>query len=262
MINALKPQWKKENNKDIFKKMKLTRIFFLLLLCNLNLAAQTEKNIDHQSILWTRYYNQLTINDKWAIHSEFDNRLFIKPVKENLFVIRVQARYKIKEIELGAGLVYFSVYSQIPEVDPGFTVPEYRLQQDVTTKQNWGKIVVNHRYQIEERFIHNFDKTGLTNGTSFSLRFRYRIQGSCDFWKKEKQYLKGILSDEIMINAGSKIVKNTFDQNRIYVGLQWGISKTIATEIGYLNSFQQRASGVDYFNRNIIRISMYHKLKV
>ena len=224
--------------------------------------AQTEKNIDHQTILWTRYNNQLTVNDKWSIHSEFDNRLFIKPVKENLFVFRVQGRYKIKEIEIGAGLAYFSVYTQVPEVDPGFTVPEYRLQQDVTTKQNWGKIVINHRYQIEERFIHNFDKTGLTAGTSFSLRFRYRIQGSCDVWKNDKQYLKGILSDEIMINAGSKIVKNTFDQNRIYVALQWGISKTISTEIGYLNSFQQRASGVDYFNRNIIRFSIYHKLRI
>lgn len=234
----------------------------LMSLISSFINAQTEKNIDHQSVLWTRYYNQLTINDKWSIHSEIDNRIFISPAKENLFVFRIQGRYKIKEVEVGAGLAYFSVYTQVPELDPGFKVPEYRLQQDITTKQNWKKIVVNHRYQIEERFIHNFDKTGLKEGASFSFRFRYRIQGSCDVWKNEKQYLKGILSDEIMINAGSKIVKNTFDQNRIYVALQWGISKTIATEIGYLNSFQQRASGADYFNRNIIRFSIYHKLRI
>ena len=261
MINVLKPRWKKENNKDIFNMNFLKWTLLMSLTCSL-LNAQTEKNIDYQNILWTRYYNQLTLNDKWAVHTEFDNRLFLNPTKENLFVFRVQGRYKVKEIELGGGFAYFSVYTQIPEVDPGFTVPEYRLQQDFTTKQNCGKIVVNHRFQAEERFIHNFDKTGLIDGTSFSLRFRYRIQESCDLWKNEKQYLKAILSDEIMINAGSKIVKNTFDQNRIYVALQLGISKTIATEIGYLNSFQQRISGVDYFNRNIIRISIYHKLRI
>jgi hypothetical protein len=28
--------------------------------------------------------------------------------------------------------------------------------------------------------------------------------------------------------------------------------------LGYLNSFQERASGVDYFNRDIIRFSFIH----
>ena len=242
--------------------MDFLKIFFFGIVFSYYLNAQTEKQVDHQTILWTRYCNQLTLNDKWSIHAEFDNRVFVNPIKENLFVARVQGRYKVKEAEVGAGFAYFSVYTQIPEVDPGFTIPEYRLQQDVTTKQSLEKITLQHRYQIEERFIHNSDKIGLTNGTSFSLRFRYRIQASCDVFKKENQYLKLLLSDEIMLNAGNKIIKNTFDQNRVYVGLQYGINSNIAAEIGYLNSFQQRQSGVDYFNRNIIRFSIYHKLKI
>lgn len=242
--------------------MDYLKILFFAIVFNFSLNAQTKKNVDHQSLVWSRYCNQLTLNDKWAINTEFDNRFFVNPTAQNVYVFRIQGRYKIHEIELGAGFAYFSVYTQVPEIDPGFTVPEYRLQQDVTSKQNFGKIIVNHRYQIEERFIHNSDKSDLTDGTSFFLRFRYRIQGSCDVWKKDKQYLKGIISDEIMINGGHKIVKNTFDQNRIYVAMQWGINSTIAAEIGYLNSFQQRTNGVDYFNRDIIRFSIYHKLKI
>lgn len=238
-------------------------LFFFFILNNYVSNAQTGKNVDHQNLFWIRYYNQLEINDKWSIHSEFDNRVFINPIVQNLFVVRVQGRRKFSEqVELGAGFVYFSVATQEPEVNLGFNIPEYRGQQDITWKQNWNKIGLNQRFQIEERFFQNFDREGLTNGTTFFWRFRYRLQGEYTFWKKENHYLKAILYDEIMINTGKNVVNNMFDQNRIYTGLQYGISSSVAVELGYMNSFQQRATGVDYFDRNIIRFSIYHKLKI
>ena len=243
--------------------MNFIKAFLFFILTSIIVSAQTKKNIDHQNLLWTRYYNQLQINDKWFIHSEFDNRVFINPTVQNLVVIRVQGRRKISEqVELGAGLVYFSVATQKPKVNLGFNIPEYRMQQDATLKQNFGKINLNQRFQIEERFFQNCDTEGLTSGTTFFWRFRYRLQGEYTFWKKEKQYLKAILSDEIMINAGRNVVYNTFDQNRVYASLQYGVSSAVAVELGYMNSFQQRASGVDYFDRNIIRLSIYHRLKI
>lgn len=225
--------------------------------------AQEKKNIDSQSLLWTRYYNQLELNTRWSIHSEFDNRIFLSPIVQNLFVLRVQGRYKVLEqIELGAGFTYFSVATQDPDIHSKFNKPEYRIQQDATLKQNLGKTTLNQRFQIEERFFQNFDKERLISGSTFFWRFRYRIQGDYNFWQKKKQFLKAIISDEIMINAGKKVVNNTFDQNRIYAGLQYGINSSLALELGYMNSFQQRSTEVDYFNRNIIRLRIYHKLKI
>jgi len=242
--------------------MKINNILFLFLGCAFS-YGQTEKNVDHQSLLWTRYYNLLTINDKWSVHSEFDNRIFINPVKQNLYVIRFQGRYKINDnLDAGAGFAHFSVATQEPEITYYFNVPEYRGQQDIIWKKDFGKITLIQRFQVEERFFHNANKEGLLPGTTFYWRFRYRIHGERIFWKKENQFLKAILSDEIMINAGENIVENTFDQNRIYVALQYGINKNIALEVGYLNSFQQRASGVDYFDRDIIRFTFYHKIKL
>lgn len=225
--------------------------------------AQEKKNIDSQSLIWTRYYNQLELNTRWSIHSEFDNRIFLSPLEQNLFVLRVQGRYKVLEqMELGAGFTYFSVATQDPDIHSKFNKPEYRIQQDATLKQNLGKINLNQRFQIEERFFQNFDKERLISGSTFFWRFRYRIQGDYNFWQKKKQFLKAIISDEIMINAGKKAVNNTFDQNRIYAGLQYGINSSLAIELGYMNSFQQRSTVADYFNRNIIRLSIYHKLKI
>jgi hypothetical protein len=242
--------------------MKFIYTFFLFLAYSF-LNAQTEKNVDHQSLLWTRYYNLLTLNNKWSVHTEFDNRIFTNPVEKNLYVFRIQGRYKINpEIEIGTGFAYFSVTTQDPEINYDFNVPEYRGQQDISWKQDIGKITLAHRFQVEERFFHNSNKDGLLPGTTFFWRFRYRIQGEYSFWKKEHQFLKAILNDELMINGGKNVVKNTFDQNRIYAALQYGVNKNIALELGYLNSFQQRASGVDYFNRDIIRFTFFHKINL
>jgi hypothetical protein len=238
-------------------------LFFLIILSNFILIAQVKKNIDCQSLVWTRYYNQLDLNSRWSIHSEFDNRIFINPMVQNLFVVRVQGRYKIfEQAEFGAGFAYFSLVTQEPEDVSEFNKPEYRGQQDLTVKQTWREINFNQRYQIEERFFQNFDSQGLKSGTTFTMRFRYKLQVDRIFWKDKKHFLKAVISDEIMINVGNKIIENTFDQNRIYGGLQFGVNSNLALEMGYLNSFQQRSTGVDYFNRNIIRLSIYHKLSI
>ena len=235
---------------------------FILLTSGITIA-QTDKNIDHQNILWTRYYNQLSITEKWSLHSEFDNRLFLKPIQENLYVIRIQGRYKINaHLEAGAGFAYFSVDTQVPEINPDYNTPEYRGQQDLTWKETIGKFGINQRFQLEERFIQNANKEELLPGTTFFWRFRYRLQADYIFWKKEKQLLKAVASDEIMFNFGKKIIKNTFDQNRIYAALHYGLNSNVAFEVGYLNSFQRRSNGIDYFNRDIIRISIFHKIKI
>ena len=243
--------------------MKFYCLFLFFISSGFPVTAQTEKKIDKQSILWTRYFNQLLFDKKWSLHTEFDNRLFLKPVEQNVFVFRVQGRYKINEyLETGVGFAYFSVDTQIPEIDPDFNVPEYRFQQDMTLKLNVKRVTVLQRFQLEERFIRNANSLELLPGSIFSWRFRYRLQADYTFWKKENQYLKTVLSDEIMFNFGKKIIKNTFDQNRVYAALQYGMNKNIALELGYLNSFQRRANGIDYFNRDIIRFTIFHKIKI
>lgn len=242
--------------------MKTIRILFLFLGSFVS-QAQTEKNVDHQSIVWTRYYNQLSLTDKWSLHSEFDNRVFLKPFEENLFVIRVQGRYKIYDkLETGAGFAYFSVSTQDPEATFDFKVPEYRGQQDIIWKENFNQITLNQRFQLEERFVHNASKTELLPGTTFFWRARYRLQADYILWKKENRLLKAIIYDEILFNFGKNIIKNNFDQNRVYAALNYAFNKNIAVELGYLNSFQKRSSGVDFYNRDIIRFSFIHKIKL
>lgn len=225
------------------------------------MAGQTKKNIDQQTLTWIRYYNILPLSQKWSIHSEIDNRSFTNPIHENLWVLRIQARYRAtKLIDLGGGFAYFNVNTQNPEIDPDFSVPEYRTQQDITLINDIAKITFHNRFQLEERFIHKANQEELLDGYTFSFRFRYRLQSTFTLWEKEKRSLKGTISDEVLFNFGKEIKKNTFDQNRIYLALRYHFNPNVGLELGYLKNFQRRASGVDFYDRDIIRLTLYHRI--
>jgi hypothetical protein len=185
----------------------------------------------------------------------------VNPIHENLWVLRIQGRYRANQnVDLGGGFAYFSVNTQTPLVDPDFSIPEYRGQQDITFVNDIAKITFHNRFQLEERFIQKADKTELLNDFSFSFRFRYRLQCTFTLWEKEKRNLKGVISDEILFNYGKDNKKNTFDQNRIYAALRYNFNPNIGLELGYLKSFQRRASGVDFYDRDIIRFTVYHRI--
>jgi hypothetical protein len=241
--------------------MKSCRLLFFLVLTSQLLAGQTKKNIDQQTLTWIRYYNILPLSQKWSLHSEIDNRSFLNPIHENLWVLRVQGRYRAnKLIDLGGGFAYFNVNTQSTEIDPDFSIPEYRAQQDITLINDIAKITFHNRFQLEERFIHKANEEELLDGYSFSFRFRYRLQSTFTLWEKEKRSLKGTISDEVLFNFGKEIKRNTFDQNRIYAALRYHFNPNVGLELGYLKNFQRRASGVDFYDRDIIRFTLYHRI--
>lgn len=239
--------------------MKILRIVLFLSLTSPFLQAQ--KKTDQQTLTWIRYYTIFPLTEKWSIHSELDNRSFVNPIHENLFVVRVQGRYRAdKTIDLGGGFAYFNVNTQDPRIDPNFSVPEYRGQQDITLINDIAKITFHNRFQIEERFMQKASRTELLDDFSFSWRFRYRLQSTFTLWEKEKRNLKGTISDEILLNYGKDNKRNTFDQNRIHAALRYHFNPNIGLELGYMKSFQRRASGVDFYDRDIIRFTVYHKI--
>lgn len=241
--------------------MKIFKFVFILGFISSFLSAQNQKKTDQQTLTWIRYYNIFPLTEKWALHSEFDNRSFVNPIHQNLFVVRVQGRFRAsKIIDLGGGFAYFNVNTQDPNIDPDFSIPEYRIQQDITFINDIAKITFHNRFQLEERFTQKASKIDLLDGYTFAYRFRYRLQSTFDLWKKEKQSLKGTISDEIMFNFGKDNKRNTFDQNRIYAALRYHINPNIGLELGYLKSFQRRANGVDFYDRDIIRFTFYHRI--
>jgi hypothetical protein len=245
--------------------MTIKKIPVILLLLLVDHGAKAQKNVTHQSLYWIRYYNQLSLNQKWTWHNEIDDRRFFENNTQHHLIVHSRLHYKISQnLEVAPGLTYSLQSPQDPNSTSGLIVPELRPVQEIMFSNLISKrFTLQQRLRIDERFIHKNDGKELLDGFDFNFRFRYRLQASYKINKnaaKNTTLLK--VADELMINAGSNIIYNQFDQNRVYVGVEQGISKSMSIDFGYLYWFQQRATGNQFIDRDIIRLTLYHKIKI
>jgi DNA segregation ATPase FtsK/SpoIIIE-like protein len=245
-------------------KAKKTYLLFFICFWHFAVLAQT-KEITNQSLYWMRYYSQLTMNEKWTWHNEFDNRRFFEKNEQHHFIAHTRLHYKIAEnIDIALGLTYSLQSPQDPNATSNLVVPEIRPVQEfnysIPVSQ---KFTIQQRLRIDERFIRKNDSKQLFDGYNFNFRFRYRVQASYKLHSESSNLSTTLkVSNELMINAGKKIINNHFDQNRVYVGIEQDVTKNFAIELGYLHWYQQRASGYQFFDREILRFTIYHKISL
>jgi hypothetical protein len=67
-----------------------------------------------------------------------------------------------------------------------------------------------------------------------------------------------VLSDEILVQFGSGIVTNTFDQNRFFAGIKKNLSPSLSFDFGYMPVFQQKSSGYQYDLNHTLRWFFYY----
>jgi hypothetical protein len=102
----------------------------------------------------------------------------------------------------------------------------------------------------------------LVDGYTQWFRARYRIGVAYKLIEFKSRTINLKASNEIHFNLGEEILYNRFDQNRYYFGASVDITPHFLFEFGYLNWFQQRASGVDFYDRDIFRFIIVHKLQL
>jgi len=244
--------------------VKLITILFTLIFIASG-YGHAQKSTTHQNLYWLRYYNQLSINQKFIWHNEIEERRFFQNNKANNLIIHSRLHYKIKpNLDVAAGLTYSEQGSQSPNTTTNFKVPEIRPVQELNyTLPISRKFALQQRLRLDQRFIRSNDGSELQHGYRFNLRFRLSFQLlyklNSDTSKKQTTVK---IANELMINAGKNITYNQFDQNRIYIAIQQDFNKNIALELGYLKIYQQKAVGNQFLNRDIFRLSLYHRLRI
>ncbi len=99
---------------------------------------------------------------------------------------------------------------------------EVRPFQQITLKSKLGKILISHRYRIEERFLNHPEE--------LKVRLRYLLSMKIPIGKAGQYY--GILKNEIRINVDKSDI---FDSDRITAGLGRKLGKSSAAELTFLN---------------------------
>jgi Protein of unknown function (DUF2490) len=224
-----------------------------------------QKSVINQKLVWYGYYNTIKFNEKWQLSSEIQERQFINPTAQHQLLFRTNlVRSFNKNWNTSLGMTYFLQNPNDPESKSNLTVPELRPNIGFGYKKKILLVTITNRFKAEARFFHDVQNNELVGGYRFSnYRLRYELGLELSLLKTKQTKDEVILmkiKDEIMFNLGSKMVTNAFDQNRIYLGLNYKLNKAFAIEAGYLNWYQKRASGNEYYNRDILRLSVFHTI--
>jgi len=240
-------------------------VFGLTLSVATNSSAQEKKKIKHQQQLWYGYHLNWRLNNEWFAIAEIQERHFISPLAQSQLLGRVHLHKNIgSNYDAGVGMSLFFSSPNNPKATERLVVPELRPHIEFNTTKDVGFGTFHQRYKAEARYFHNTEDGALTSGYYFgNFRLRMQLGFRIPIVKKSSDNATKItvkVQDEILLNAGSRIVKNVFDQNRIYVAFDYNFSKTVSVEMGYLNWFQQQSSGTDFYNRDILRFTIHQKI--
>lgn len=231
-------------------------ILFLLVFAR----AESQHMVNHQSLYWLRYQNQLIFSPRFYWNNEIDNRRFFDPDVENQFIFHSRVHYKKGKWDFAGGLTLSWIFAQKPEDGFDYTAAEIRPVAEVTHEQIMGKVLLQNRFRIDNRFLQENQNESVWEESFYVLRLRYRTQVRIPL-KINAEDITTIslrLADEIMFNTK----ENIFDQNRIYATAEFYLNKKLSLETGYLHIYQQRFGQDEYFSRHVIRFSILHRISM
>jgi hypothetical protein len=176
------------------------------------------------------------------------------------FAVRPAIIYYLhNNLRLQAGYAFFDHF---PAKGKETTRPEHRVWQEISWNQKYSGLATLQRLRLEERFNHNIEDDVLKDGYRFNYRIRYNMSFFIPLKGKEiiPHAFFVALANEVFLNFGGKIIYNTFDQNRIFAGIGYQITSQLNGQLGYMNIYQQEATGNNYLSSHVIRLFFFHTL--
>lgn len=173
---------------------------------------------------WMIYFGNVNLPKKFNWHNEVQYRNFNIAGDLEQLLLRTGIGYNLTEnnnnILLGYGFIYSEPY--ISETQKNYT-SEHRIYQQYITKQSFGRVGIQHRFRVEERFL----------ADQFKMRFRYFLAFNVAINHKEMSKNTFYFSayNEVFINAKN----NYFDRNRLFLGLGFKFSDRLRIEAGSMN---------------------------
>ncbi len=229
-------------------------LFFLLLLPSFSLA-QT-KNVNKGNQQWVQYYFQGKINEEWSWLTDAGFRWKDWWDNPTQYFVRTGIGYHLHpDVRVLAGAAYIRLHT-----GDDWQRNEWRVYQELTLKQGYEKVQLQHRFRSEQRWVRHL----ATGASSFNWRLRYRFTVTAPIVTLSPQYpdrkLLISVGDEVLVNAGKEIVHNLLDQNRFLIGgvLQW--QKNLAFTLTYHHNFKERNVVNSYDRTGILWLGIKHKL--
>jgi predicted porin len=229
--------------------------FLLLLTTTAAIAQPADRAIVNQSIEWFGITNTIKFNKTFSVIAEGQFR-FASDFQPMQHQARTALDIKINDhfsvVPVGYVYTWNYLYGEQPAA---FKNNEHRFWQQVMYKHNLGKIKVDHRVRIEERYIQvhsrSQDNMIVDNGYSNKqIRFRYRVMARMPINADKidsKTYFASVY-DEVFASRGDVVTFHEPDQNRIFAGLGYQLSPVFTVQGGLLYQMLIKSNGAKQEN--------------
>lgn len=205
--------------------------FLLVLLLAANVNAQKTDTGN-----WFLYFGNQKINNRWNWHNEVQYRNYNFAGDLEQLLLRTGIGYNLSENNNNLLLGYAYIHSEpyVAGTNDKLETDEHRIFQQFITKQQFGRINIQHRYRVEERFVKD----------DFKLRLRYFLSLNIPINKKEmeKNAIYASAYNEIFLNTE----QNQFDRNRLYGGIGYCFNKSIKVEAGIMSQMMANNSRAQF----------------
>jgi hypothetical protein len=228
-------------------KIALPNLLALAFL-SMGAPAKAQRISDHNSIGWFGSFNTIYLKDKVSLWVEYQWRRenIVTDWQQSFFRAGLQYHFN-KDVSVMVGYVHALTfpYGDFP---PGpHPVPDHRIFEQVMWNGKEGRISLNHRIRLEQRFIGKVDqkREGYeVDGWNYMNRMRYQLRATVPLNNARLElktwYLAGF--DEVFIGFGRNVNQNIFDQNRLGILLGYQVNKTVRVEGGFVNVIVQQPS--------------------
>lgn len=185
---------------------------------------------------WFLYFGNQKINKRWNWHNEVQYRNYNFAGDIEQLLLRTGMGYNLSENNNNVLLGYAYVHSApyIAGTDKKSNTNEHRIFQQFITKEKFGRVNIQHRYRLEQRFIEE----------DFKMRVRYFLSLNVPINKKEmeKNAVYAAAYNEIFINTKA----NYFDRDRVYGGIGYCFNTNFKVEAGVMTQILSNSSRTQF----------------
>jgi len=111
------------------------------------------------------------------------------------------------------------------------------------------------RIRLEQRFFNTVQDGQSLQNDFFVNRVRFLV--SAGFPLKRDGPTEFMLANETHLNFGKDVIFNTFNQNRLTIGIKHKLSRNWKVDCGYMMVYQQLAEGNVYNLNHTMRLFFY-----
>jgi hypothetical protein len=229
----------------------------LVLLC-FTAPAQNTRIREDNTIGWFNNFTTVRFHPKWSGHFEYQWRRddLVRSWQQSLLRtgINFEAAPNL-QVRIGYAWIETFPYGEYPLQAAGRQFPEHRIYQMATVAGSVGRLGLNHRFMLEQRWIGRFSNPLLPkpDETIFTNRFRYMVRAQLPLNNQKMGsktwYAAGY--DEIFIGFGKNVGENVFDQNRLALLLGYQFNSTFRLESGFFQQIVQL--GREVAGRNVFQ---------